>query len=58
MTKKAESPEGRPMTEADIARLRERRIRLAKADRDSRSIVERMRDEDEKRLVRSKGNSR
>lgn len=42
--------QGRPMTEADLEWIRARRIRPAIPDRDPRSIVERMRDEDDERL--------
>ena len=44
--------QGRPMTEEDIAWIRKRRVRLDSPDDDPRSIVERMRDEDDERLFR------
>lgn len=44
--------QGRAMTAADVARMREKRVKLRKPDNDPRSIVERMRDEDSERLLR------
>jgi prevent-host-death family protein len=44
--------QGRPMTEADLERLRASRATLGVADQDPVSIVERMRDEDLERLLR------
>jgi antitoxin (DNA-binding transcriptional repressor) of toxin-antitoxin stability system len=44
--------QGRPMTAADIDRLRAGRVQLLKPDNDPKSIVERMRDEDVERLLR------
>jgi prevent-host-death family protein len=44
--------QGRPMTEADLERLRAVRVTLGTPDDDPVSIVERMRDEDVERLLR------
>ncbi len=44
--------QGRPITEEDIRWLRQRRVRLAAPDRDPPNFVERMRDEDDERLLR------
>ncbi len=43
---------GRPMTAADVAWFKRRRVKLAVPDLDPRSFVERMREEDDERLLR------
>ena len=49
---KALGPKGRAMTREDIETLRARRVILTNSDPDPRSVVERMRDEDDERLLR------
>jgi len=49
---KAVGQQARPMTAEDIEWLRERRVTLAAPDRDPRNFVQRMRDEDDERLLR------
>ena len=43
---------GRPLTAEDVDRLRTRRVKLLRPDKDERSIVERIRDDDLERLLR------
>lgn len=43
--------QGRPMTEESIEWIRRRRVRPANRDNDPRSFVERMREEDDERLL-------
>jgi prevent-host-death family protein len=48
---KAIESRGRPMTAADVERMRAARGNLLKPEDDPRHIVERMRDEDSERLL-------